>query len=73
VGELYQTYDDIEVALVPGMGSRRGQPAGARQGVYDHLLAAMPHTYKIGVCFDFQKVTHVPTAEWDIKMDEVIA
>lgn len=74
VGELYQTYDDIEVALVPGMGfDDEGNRLGRGKGYYDHLLAAMPHTYKIGVCFDFQKVTHVPTAEWDIKMDEVIA
>ena len=32
----------------------------------------MKHAYKIGVCFDFQRVEEVPTDENDIKMDEVI-
>ncbi len=74
VGELYHTYDDIDVALVPGMGfDDEGNRLGRGKGYYDRLLADMPHTYKIGVCFGFQKVKRVPTSEWDVKMDEVIA
>lgn len=74
IGERYTTYDDIDIALVPGMGfDDEGNRLGRGKGYYDRLLAAMPHTYKIGVCFGFQKVERVPTSEWDIKMDEVIA
>ena len=28
--------------------------------------------YKIGVCFDFQRVEHVPTEPHDIPMDEIL-
>ena len=45
---------------------------GQGGGYYDRFLAAHPHIYKIGVCFDFQKVMEVPVDEQDVAVDEVI-
>ena len=39
------------------------------------ILAAcsqQEHIYKIGVCFDFQKMPGIPADEHDIKMDVII-
>ncbi len=72
-GELFTDYDDIDVAVVPGMAfDREGHRLGRGKGYYDRFLARLPHTYKIGVCFPFQLVDLVPADAHDILMDEVI-
>ena len=59
--------------LVPGVAfDARGHRLGRGRGYYDRFLTAHPHIYKIGVCFDFQKVDEVPTDVYDISVDEVI-
>ena len=50
----------------------QGNRLGRGKGYYDRFLAQVPQAYKIGVCFDFQKVELVPTDENDIQMNEVI-
>lgn len=61
------------VALIPGMAfDATGHRLGRGRGYYDRFLAAHPFIYKIGVCFDFQKVPEVPVDEFDIPVDEVI-
>ena len=61
------------IALVPGLAfDAAGHRLGRGKGYYDRFLAAHPYIYKIGVCFDFQKVAEVPTDEHDIAVDEVI-
>jgi hypothetical protein len=73
VGEVFTHEEEIEVAVVPGMGfDGRGNRLGRGKGYYDRLLARLPHTYKIGVCFDFQKMPGIPADEHDIKMDVII-
>ena len=49
-----------------------GHRLGRGKGYYDRTLAQMKNTYKIGVCFYFQKVEDVPFLSNDILMDEVI-
>ena len=72
-GELFIDYDNIDVAVVPGMAfDREGHRLGRGKGYYDRFLTRLPHTYKIGVCFPFQLVDHVPADAHDILMDEVI-
>ena len=72
-GELFTDYDDIDVAVIPGMAfDREGHRLGRGKGYYDRFLTRLPHTYKIGVCFPFQLVDHVPADAHDILMDEVI-
>jgi 5-formyltetrahydrofolate cyclo-ligase len=50
----------------------KGHRLGRGRGYYDRFLAAHSHIYKIGVCFDFQKVDEVSTDAFDIPVDEVI-
>ena len=75
IGKLFprNRYSDIEVAVIPGMGfDDESNRLGRGKGYYDRFLQQVPHLYKIGVCFPFQKLANIPTEETDIKMNEVI-
>ena len=75
IGKLFpkELYDEIEVGIIPGMSfDEEGNRLGRGKGYYDRLLQDMPHLYKIGICFDFQKAKQIPTEETDIRMDEII-
>lgn len=79
-GELYSGFSKYTsssekqmIALVPGVAfDAVGRRLGRGKGYYDRFLAAHPHIYKIGVCFDFQRVMEVPVDEQDVPVDEVI-
>ena len=59
--------------LVPGVAfDAAGYRLGRGKGYYDRFLDAHPEIHKIGVCFDFQKVSAVPVDAHDIAMDAVI-
>lgn len=62
-----------QVILVPGLAfDPQGRRLGRGKGYYDRFLAAHPDIYKIGICFDFQKVPEVPVDAFDIPVDLVI-
>ncbi len=72
-GNLYTSYNDIDVAIVPGMAfDVDGNRLGRGKGYYDRLLVKIPNTYKIGICFSWQLVDHVPTDEHDVRMNSII-
>lgn len=72
-GERLSDASCLDVIVVPGVAfDFSGNRMGRGRGFYDRALSSMRATYKIGVCFDFQKVANVPTDEFDIKMDSVI-
>ena len=72
-GPVFTAYDEVDVAVVPGMAfDRNGHRLGRGRGYYDRLLPQLPYAYKIGACFDFQKVDEVPTNPFDVVMDEVL-
>ena len=72
-GRRYDEIENIEVAIVPGMAfDKDGHRLGRGKGYYDRFLSQIPYIYKIGVCFGFQLLDNVPSAEYDIIMDEVI-
>ena len=74
MGEVFEAYDQIDFALVPGMAfDAAGHRLGRGKGYYDRFLSAHPYIYKIGVCFPFQRVAEVPSEEHDVMMDEVIS
>ena len=74
VGESFAEYDQISVALVPGMAfDAAGHRLGRGKGYYDCFFTAHPNIHKIGVCFPFQRVAEVPSEEHDIMMDEVVS
>ena len=73
VGRLFTDYAAIDVAVVPGMSfDLQNNRLGRGKGYYDRFLPLIPQAYKIGVCFDFQKMPGIPADPHDVKVDEVI-
>lgn len=74
IGKPFNNYSAIDVAVVPGMAfDSRGNRLGRGKGYYDRFLSKIPDTYKIGLCFGFQKLPGIPTEGNDVRMDEVIS
>ena len=74
-GEVFDDYASIELIVVPGMAfDVYGNRLGRGKGYYDKLLChpQLRSAYKLGICFDFQKIAHVPTQPFDIPMDEIL-
>ena len=72
-GKLFTDYEDIDVAVIPGMGfDRNGNRLGRGKGYYDRFLERAGSVYKIGICFPFQVFDEIPTDENDISMDLVL-
>ena len=73
-GKLFTDYKKIDVAVIPGMAfDKKGHRLGRGKGYYDRFLRLLPNTYKIGICFSWQLVDHVPTDEHDILMDHILS
>lgn len=72
-GKLFENYEDIDLAVIPGMAfDSQNNRLGRGKGYYDRMLPKLVNAYKIGVCFDFQHLPGIPADENDIKMDEII-
>ncbi len=72
-GRLFTFYPAIDAAIIPGMAfDAECHRLGRGRGYYDRFLVRVPYIYKIGVCFSWQMVAHVPCDANDIRMDEVI-
>jgi 5-formyltetrahydrofolate cyclo-ligase len=69
---LFTAYDQIDLAVVPGVAfDRKGNRLGRGKGYYDRLLPQLKAP-RIGICFPFQLVDEVPAEPTDTPMDEVI-
>lgn len=72
-GEPFKQIEMIDVAVVPGVAfDKFGNRLGRGKGYYDNFFATSPYIYKIGVCFDFQKVECITTTPNDVPMDEIL-
>lgn len=72
-GPVYEDLASIDVALVPGMSfDSENNRLGRGKGYYDRFLGKITNTYKIGICYGFQKRTHIPADDFDVRMDEII-
>lgn len=73
-GKLFTRCQDIDVAIIPGMGfDAKGNRLGRGKGYYDRFLNGTNNkAYKIGVCFPFQLLASIPTNKHDHAVDEVI-
>ncbi|MGF7143979.1 5-formyltetrahydrofolate cyclo-ligase [Anaerotaenia torta] len=63
------------VMLMPGLAfDPMGNRIGYGAGYYDKYLADFPEDYffKIGICYDFQLLEHIPSGPHDIRADMVI-
>lgn len=74
-GDLFPLgqYDEIELAVVPGMAfDRDGHRLGRGKGYYDRLLPKLSKARLRGICFPFQMLDEVPTDVHDIAMHGVV-
>lgn len=66
-------YDEITLALIPGMTfDAEGHRLGRGKGYYDRLLPQLKNAHKVGICFPFQFVDVVPCEPHDQCVDEVV-
>ena len=73
-GDPFKNYEAIELALIPGVAfSPEGRRLGRGKGYYDKLLPLLKNAVKIGVCFDFQLVSDIPSDPWDYRLDGIIS
>ena len=73
VGEPFVDYEQIDVALVPGVAfDAAGHRLGRGKGYYDRFLAEHLVPRLIGVCFPFQRVAVVPVEAHDVVLDQII-
>ena len=71
-GEVFLDYNQIELAIVPGMAfDKAGHRLGRGKGYYDRLLPRLTQAHKIGVCFLFQYLDTVPSEAHDVCMDSI--
>lgn len=73
IGAPFADYDKIDFIAVPGMSFDDARNRlGRGKGYYDRFLSQVPSAYKLGICFDFQKLPVISTDEFDQKVDEVL-
>ncbi|GAB6278058.1 MAG: 5-formyltetrahydrofolate cyclo-ligase [Lentimicrobium sp.] len=64
--------EKIQMVIVPGIAfDKQNNRLGRGKAYYDRFLMSI-RTFKIGVCFPFQLLPHIPAGPEDIKMDIVI-
>ena len=69
-----ENYDEIELAIIPGMAfDRAGHRLGRGKGYYDRLLPQLKTARLTGICFPFQHLDEVPAEVHDIPVHEVVA
>ena len=70
-GENYTKYQEIELAIIPGISfDKKGNRLGRGKGYYDKLLPLLS-SYNIGICYQFQAQESIPSEDFDKPMDEV--
>lgn len=63
---------EIDIIIIPGLAfDQSGSRLGFGEGYYDRLLQHT-HAYKIGFCYDFQLIEHIPVQRHDIPVDMII-
>lgn len=65
--------DETALVLMPGMAfTKNGDRMGYGGGFYDKFLAKEPDHPTVALCYSFQMVESLPTAEYDIPVDCVL-
>jgi len=73
-GKPFTDYDDIDLAIIPGVAfDRDNNRLGRGKAYYDKTLHRLKGKAElIGICYDFQLIDKVPTEPHDVKLDGVI-
>jgi 5-formyltetrahydrofolate cyclo-ligase len=70
---LVENPEQIDICIIPGLGfDYLGNRIGHGGGWYDRIFKIINFTEIIGVCFDSQVVTKIPTESHDKEVDIVI-
>jgi len=66
--------DDLDLVIVPGVAfDKKGNRLGRGKGYYDNFLNKLPkRVATIGLAFDFQILSFVPTTQTDVSVQRVI-
>jgi len=66
--------EQLDLIVVPGLAfTADGHRLGRGAGFYDKFLSGISGSVlKIGVCFEFQRLSEIPQGAHDIKMDAVV-
>jgi 5-formyltetrahydrofolate cyclo-ligase len=66
---------DLDLIIVPGLAfDKSGNRLGRGKGYYDRFLSKLPSEIpSIGLAFDFQILSSVPTTEHDVSVTRVIS
>ncbi|WP_282015840.1 5-formyltetrahydrofolate cyclo-ligase [Marinifilum flexuosum] len=71
-GPVFMNEDEIDLILIPGVAfDKENNRMGRGKAYYDRLLQSLS-AFKVGICFDFQVLDHVPIDEHDIKMNCIV-
>lgn len=74
-GEAFEDFSEIDLAVIPGVAfDENGNRLGRGRGYYDRLLERLKPfgVPTLGMCFDFQKLPHIPSEPHDIRVDFVL-
>ncbi|MCL3779641.1 5-formyltetrahydrofolate cyclo-ligase [Prolixibacteraceae bacterium JC049] len=72
-GDPFTAYNEIDLIIVPGIAfDIQNNRLGRGRGFYDKLLKTT-NCPKMGICFDFQLLSAIPTEPHDMPMDVVIS
>lgn len=65
---------NLDLVIVPGLGfTKQGERLGRGKGYYDRFLKKLSSkTATIGLAFDFQILSRIPTTATDVNVDKVI-
>ena len=65
---------DLDLVIVPGLAfDKKGNRLGRGKGCYDRFLSTLSErTPSIGLAFDFQILSLVPTTSYDVSVKKVI-
>lgn len=64
---------EVDLVIVPGVAfTRSGIRLGRGKGFYDRLLPQLACP-RIGICFSYRILPHIPSDPWDVPLDKVIS
>jgi len=64
---------NVDLVIVPGVAfDHKKNRLGRGKGYYDRFFRKNGNVLKIGVGFDFQLLTKIPSTKMDIKMDKIV-
>jgi len=72
--ERFFPLEGLDLVVVPGLAfDKKGNRLGRGKGYYDRFLRRLPHaTPSIGLAFDSQLLSAVPTASHDVSIHRII-